>query len=362
MADLYAAIMAGGSGTRFWPASRRDTPKQLLTIFGPQTLLSAAVQRLRPTVGPTHTYIATGASLAAQVRALCPDLPGGNVLGEPVARDSSGAIVLAAAAVQARDPDATLAICTADHVIEPAEEFQRALRSAARTAEREHALATFGIPPTRPETGYGYLHRGESLARHGDPDAVTAHRCAAFVEKPDAATAQHYLDSGEYLWNSGMFVLPLPVLREALAAHLPAHRAALDALAAAFAGGGLEMVLSQVFEGLPRISFDFGVMEKADRVIVCEAPFAWDDVGAWPAVARVHGTDGDGNTASGPVVLHDSRGTIGMSDGPLVAGFGLTDHLVVAWRGAVLVCPKDRAPDLKHLLARLEADGHSDLL
>ncbi|MHC5022199.1 MAG: mannose-1-phosphate guanylyltransferase, partial [Planctomycetota bacterium] len=338
-----------------------DTPKQLLTIFGEQTLLSAAVHRLRPTVDGDATFIATGAHLAARVRELCPDLPAGNVLGEPVPRDSSGAIVLAAAAVQARDPDATLAICTADHLIAPAEEFQRALRTAAATAEREQALATFGITPDRPETGYGYLRRGEPVAPSG-ADGVAAWRCAAFVEKPDRATAEQYLASGEYLWNSGMFVLPLPVLREALAAHLPAHRAALDALAAGFAGGGLEMVLSQVFEGLPKISFDYGVMEKAERVVLCEAPFSWDDVGAWPALARVHGADDDGNTSTGPVVLHESAGSIGVSDGPLVAGFGLEDHLVVAWGGAVLVCPLDRAADLKALLARLEADGHGATL
>ncbi len=360
--NLYAAIMAGGSGTRFWPASRRTTPKQLLTIFGEQTLLSAAVMRLRPTVGAASTYIATGAHLADRIRTLCPDLPPGNVLGEPVPRDSSGAIVLAAAAVQARDPGATLAICTADHLIQPAEEFQRALRSAARTAEQEQALATFGITPDRPETGYGYLQRGEVVDTPADADSVNIWRCAAFVEKPDRATAEQYVASGDYLWNSGMFVLPLPVLRKELAAHMPAHRAALDALAAAFAGGGVEMVLSQVFEGLPKISFDYGVMEKAERVILCEAPFSWDDVGAWPAMARVHGTDDAGNTTTGPVVLHDSAGTIGVSDGPLIAGFGLQDHLVVAWGGTVLVCPKDRANELKQLLARLEADGHSDAL
>lgn len=361
MPTLWAAILAGGAGTRFWPASRRDRPKQLLTLFGPQTLLAAAVARVQPLVPPARILVATGAGLADAVRAACPAIPAANVLGEPVPRDSAGAIVLAAAAVQARDPDATLAVCTADHLIAPADTFQAALLSLQRVAEAQRALGTFGITPTQPETGYGYLRLGEPVAWIDDarPSAWTVRQ---FAEKPDRATAERYCAAGDYRWNSGMFVFPLPVLREALARHLPAHAAALSALAAGFAGGGLEMLLGQVFKGLPRISIDYGLMEKTERVVAGAAPFEWDDVGAWPAVARVHAPDAEGNVALGDCVLEDCREVLAVSDGPLVAGLGLRDALVVAWGGAVLVCPRDRAADLKRLIERLKADGREDVL
>lgn len=358
-ATLWAAILAGGAGTRFWPASRRHRPKQLLTLFGPDTLLAAAVERLQPLVPPARILVATGADLAPAVRAACPSLPAANVLGEPVPRDSAGAVVLAAAAVQARDPDATLAICTADHRIDPAEAFRSALASLQQVAEREQALGTFAVAPTHPETGYGYLRLGAPVGAAGG-----AWRVDEFVEKPDRATAERYVADGRYRWNSGMFVFPLPALRAALATHLPAHAAALQSLAAAFAGGGEALVLHQVFRGLPRVSIDYGLMEKekAGRVVAGAAPFAWDDVGAWPAVARVHPADGDGNVTLGDAVLEDCRDVLAVSDGPLVAGFGLRDLLVVVWDGALLVCPRDRAADLKRLIERLRAEGREEFL
>ena len=360
MPTLWAAIMAGGAGTRFWPASRRDRPKQLLTLFGPETLLAAAVARLQPLVPPARILVATGAGLANAVRAACPGIPAANVLGEPVPRDSAGAIVLAAAAVQARDPEATLAVCTADHLIRPAAAFQSALAALQRVTERERALGTFAIAPTHPETGYGYLRLGQPIA--SSSGAPSAWRVAAFVEKPDRATAEQYLAAGDYRWNSGMFCFPLPVLREALARHLPAHASALPALAAGFAGGGADMVLDQVFRGLPKISIDYGLMEKAGHVVAGAAPFEWDDVGAWPAMSRVHPADAAGNVSVGDAILEDCRDVLAVTDGPLVAGLGLRDALVVAWGGAVLVCPRDRAADLKRLIERLKADGREDVL
>ncbi|MCI0340234.1 MAG: mannose-1-phosphate guanyltransferase [Planctomycetales bacterium] len=356
MPRLYALVLAGGAGTRFWPASRRSRPKQILRIFGAETLLAAAIGRLHGLVAPSDTFVATGVEIRDSVAAECPGIPPGNILVEPVARDTAGAVALGAAAVLARDPEGTLLVTPADHLISPASEFLRTVRAAQGAAEKHALLATIGVPPIRPETGYGYLRRGDAL---GASDGIRIHRAAAFVEKPDPARAEEMVRDG-CLWNAGIFVLPLGALREAFARLLPAHAAALESLAAARAsGGGFTMVLDQVFKGLPKISLDYGVMEKAGNVAVAEASFSWDDVGSWLALGRVLPRDAAGNVPRGPVVLHESSGSTAVSDGPLVALFGVRDHLVVAAGDAVLVCPLDRAADLKALIARLEAEGRS---
>ncbi|MGY1775247.1 mannose-1-phosphate guanylyltransferase [Geodermatophilus sp. SYSU D00804] len=355
----HAVVMAGGSGTRLWPLSRAARPKQLLDVLQdgdgpPHSLLAEAFTRLEAVLPAERIWVCTAARYGAQVRAALPRLRPDRLVLEPVARDTANAVGLAAALVAEADPDAELAVVSADHVIRPVERFAATLTTAfdAVTA-RPRALVTLGITPTAPATGFGYVRRGPATAVPGVAEA------AAFKEKPDRATAEAYLASGEYLWNSGMFVWRARTVLDALADHLPTSAEGLARIVAAPAGAERDAVLAEVFPTLPKTSVDYAVLEPAatepGRVLVADLDVEWLDVGSWPALAQTLAA-ADGNAVGGLAVTLDSAGNIVFSDDPehLVALVGVRDSVVVATADVTMVCPVSDAERVKQLLSAVE--------
>ena len=356
----HAVIMAGGSGTRLWPLSRAARPKQLLDVLddgtggGAHSLLAEAFSRLEAVLPADRIWVCTAARYGEQVRAALPRLRADRLVLEPVARDTANAVGLAAALVADVDPDAELAVVSADHVIRPAERFATALLTAFDAlAARPRALVTLGIRPTSAATGFGYVRRG------GPAEVAGVAEVAAFVEKPDRATAEGYLASGEYLWNSGMFVWRARTVLDALAEHLPESAAGLGRVVAAPAGPRRDAVLAEVFPTLPKISVDYAVLEPAarepGRVLVADLDVDWLDVGSWPALAQT--LEGqEGNAVRGMAVTVDAAGNIVFSDDPghLVALVGLRDSVVVHTADVTMICPVADAERVKQLLGEVE--------
>ena len=360
----HAVVMAGGSGTRLWPLSRGGRPKQLLDVVagedgGAHSLLAEAFARLETVLPADRIWVCTAARYGEQVRAALPRLRPDRLVLEPVARDTANAVGLTAALVADVDPDAELAVVSADHVIRPVERFAATLTTAYDVlAARPRSLVTLGIRPTAAATGFGYVQRGAATEVPGVAEA------ASFREKPDRATAEAYLASGEYLWNSGMFVWRASTVLEALAEHLPDTAEGLRRITAAPAGPEREAVLSEVFPTLPRISVDYAVLEPAaaepGRVLVADLDVDWLDVGSWPSLAALLPVDGDGNAVRGPSLVVDSRRNIVLNDDPdhLVATVGLEDCIVVHTRDVTMVCPvadAQRVKELAEVVARRHA-------
>ena len=356
----HAVIMAGGSGTRLWPLSRAARPKQLLEVIpgegaADRSLLLEAFERVRHVVPAESIWVCTAAQYADQVRSALPDLGPERLILEPAPRDTANAVGLSATLVAEVDPDAELAVVSADHVIRPVERFAAVLeRAFDALSARPEALVTLGVTPTAPATGFGYVERGAATEVPGVAEV------GSFREKPDLATAQQYLDSGNYLWNSGMFVWRAETVLAALADHLPDTAAALRRIVAAPAGPERDAVLAEVFPTLPKISVDYALMEPASaqpgRVLVVDLDAEWLDVGSWPALGQLLEGDGNGNAVRGPSVLLDGAGNIVVNDDPehLLALVGVRDSVVVHTADATLVCPRGDAERVKELLAAVE--------
>lgn len=356
----HAFVLAGGRGTRFWPLSVRRRPKQLLALTAEaSSLLQLTTDRLQPLIPPDRQWVITSADLADAVRAELPRLPASQVLGEPMGRNTAPAVALAAALLLERGEDAVFFVLPSDHVIGPREVFQNALRDAADLARREAVLVTFGIVPTRAETGYGYIETGDPLA-----DATPARRVARFREKPDRATAEDYLASGRHLWNSGMFAWRASVVADGLERHAPGLLGPLRALARSVAAGttGFAAALEQAYEALPSISIDYALMERADNAVVLPAAFQWNDVGHWLALRELNVPDAAGNAGRGRVVAIDAHDNIVHGEGRLTALLGVRDLVVVTTDRVTMVCPAERAQDVKLLLDRVEAEGLEEFL
>ncbi len=357
----HAVIMAGGSGTRLWPLSRAQRPKQLLDVVadddgGAHSLLEEAFTRLEAVLPAEQIWVCTAARYADMVRAALPRLRADRLVLEPMARDTANAVGLTAALVADVDPDAELAVVSADHVIRPVERFVAALTTAYDLlGVRPRALVTLGVTPTSPATGFGYVQKGAPTEVAGAAEA------ASFREKPDRETAEAYLASGEYVWNSGMFVWRAQTVLDALADHLPESAKGLARIVAAPAGPERDAVLAEVFPTLPKISVDYAVLEPAaaepGRVAVVDLDVEWLDVGSWPALAGTLETDAEGNAARGLRVLLDSSGNVVLSDDPdhLVALLGVRNCVVVHTADVTMVCPVSDAERVKQLLAEVEA-------
>ena len=361
---IHPVIMAGGSGTRFWPLSRKDRPKQFLSLAGDAPLLAATVARLPPLAKVDRTYVVCGPRHAAAARRMLPGLPKDHFIVEPCARNTAPCVGLAALHVAARDPQGVMAMLPADHHIARPAAFRDALAAGAQLAERG-AIATIGIRPSRPETGYGYLKVGPRLAARGKKGKprLQAFKVERFVEKPDARTAARYLADGGYLWNSGIFVFRADVILEEIRRAMPVLGEQLEEIGAALGTPAYARTLRRVFPECPSISIDFGVMEKSDRIAVVPADFGWSDVGSFAALPDVRATDATGNVAEGDAIVIDGRNNIVLAtDGRPVAVVGLDDVVVVDAGDAVLVCRRDRAQDVRKAVEELTRRGRDEVL
>lgn len=348
---LYAVILAGGRGERFWPWSRADRPKQLLPIISKRTMLEETIARIGPLVPTERVRIVTGAALAEPIRRVAGDLADEQVWVEPRAKNTAPAIGLAAALLAAVDDEASMVLLPADHHMPDAAAFCRAIAYADRVARESRALVTFGIKPERAETGYGYIQVAEQLGREA---GIQHHRVARFVEKPDRATAQSYLAQGGYLWNSGIFVWRVRDILDALGRYEPAVAAPLAALTEAARRGAAQAAIEAYFEVARAAPIDTAVMEKHDRVLVVRSAMPWDDVGAWSALDRVLEADTRGNVARGTLLDLDARNNIVLSESGVVALIGVEDLVVVQSGDAVLVCARERAQDVKEIVNQLK--------
>ncbi|HYC71152.1 MAG TPA: sugar phosphate nucleotidyltransferase [Opitutaceae bacterium] len=354
MSERFAVIMAGGRGERFWPQSRQERPKHLLPIVGDRPMLAQTVERVTGAVPAANVIVITTQAQLAGVRAACPQLPAGNIVAEPVGRDTAAATGLATLLVKERAPGAAFAMLPSDHVIHDVPEYQSLLGAAFAAAESADLLVTIGVRPDRPETGFGYIHQGAPWREIAGRRVLAVRR---FVEKPDLATAEHYVASGEYLWNAGMFVWRVPVVEAAFQAHAPDLAESLARIGAAARRDGWAAALAAGYPGLKKISVDYALMEKSTNVVVLPATFDWDDVGSWPAVANHFPKDAAGNVLRGAAMVEAGRNNIVVSaDGHLTAVVGADDLVVVHTPDATLVCPRHRAQDIKALLKRLAED------
>ncbi len=355
---LHVVIMAGGSGTRFWPASRRATPKQLLRLAGQRSMIQQTVDRLGDLADPDRVLVVTNQNQVESIRAQLPELPATSIIGEPCKRDTAPCIGLAARLIEQRDPRGTMVVMPADHVIRPPDVFQDAVRFASGLVEpHPQRLVTFGIKPTYAAEVYGYIERAAALPSADTPSMI-AYKVAQFREKPDAHTAAHYLESGNFYWNSGIFVWRVDTILEALADHQPEMAGRLKQIARAWGTPDQAETLRQEFSAIRGVSIDYAVMEHAREVVVVEAPYEWDDVGSWQALSRLRGVDDANNTIVGKHIGVNTQGTIvsGQQD-HLIVTVGLSDCIVVHTSDATLVASKHQEESIREVVKLLEEKG-----
>ncbi|MBV9120589.1 MAG: NTP transferase domain-containing protein [Chloroflexi bacterium] len=352
---MFVVILAGGSGTRLWPRSRRDRPKHLLDLVSDRSLLQETYDRVTSSVPPTRVLVVTEQSHAGAIREQLPELPGENFLVEPTRRGTGPAIGWAATHVHHRDPEAVMAVFPSDHVIVDRAEFRAVLEDAGEVAAASSALLTFGIEPSEPSSEFGYIHRGPL---HSNVKGRLVYRVESFKEKPNAQVAREFLESGEYYWNSGMFCWQAKVILAEIALYMPVLSQGLETIRAAIGHAEEQETLLRVYPGLPKDTIDYGVLEKSGQVLVMPAKIGWSDVGTWSALREVLAGGGDGNVSlgGGEVLSIDTRDTLVAAGGRLVATLGVRDLIIVDSGSALLVCHKDRAGDVKKIVERLEAE------
>jgi mannose-1-phosphate guanylyltransferase len=350
--SLYVLILAGGSGERFWPLSRRSRPKQLLSLFSTTTLLEETLSRLEGLVERDHILILTNQEQEPVVRALAAALPPGNIVAEPAKRDTAAAIALGAGWVSLRDPTAIMIVLPADHLIKDRGAFQATLRTAVTAAQETGELVTIGIKPTWACPGFGYIEQGERVHLGNDKGGQPVFDVVNFREKPNPELAEQFLRQGNFRWNAGMFIWPLAAILAALQRHTPPLANFVEAL---HAGGDFATIVAERFPELPKISIDYAIMEKADRVLVVEAGFDWDDVGSWTAVAKYLRQDGDENASnSEALTIQDAAGNIIYTTRKgQIALMGVRDLIIVQTDDALLVAHKSESEKIKQLVGKV---------
>lgn len=349
---VYAVIMAGGKGTRFWPKSTEAKPKQFLNLFGEKTMLQNTVERISDYIPLERNIIVTNEQYRSLVEEQLPELPEKNIIGEPVGRDTAPCIAVAAALLEEKDPDATMVVLPADHYIQDREQFISILQTATSQAETDKNLVTIGIRPTRPETGYGYIqfNKGESREVEGNP----VHEVKNFTEKPEPDKARDFLESGEYLWNSGMFIWKASTILKQVKQHLPDIHQHVKKLKKNM-GEDQQASINTFYHNCPSISIDYGVMEKADTVYVIPGSFGWNDVGSWNAVHELEEKDRNGNAVNADLaLLHNAHDNYVFSESDRVISLvGIEQVAVVETEKAILVCDLNQAQGVKDIVNAL---------
>ncbi|MEW4488051.1 mannose-1-phosphate guanylyltransferase [Thalassoglobus sp. JC818] len=354
---LHAVIMAGGSGTRFWPLSRRLSPKQFLTLGRNRSLIQSVFDRCQPMISAERFWVVTNQQLTTTTQQHLPEIPEAQIIAEPCGRNTAPCIGLAAMLIEAVDPDATMLVMPADHVIQDHQEFQNAISTAEEALqENPEQLVLFGIPPVSPETGYGYIEVSKS-------DSQPLHQVVGFREKPDLETAQHYLQQGRFLWNSGIFIWRASTILAAIRTHQPEIGRLLDELRSQIGTGNWNEALQQTFPLMPSVSIDYAVLEHEKKLSVVEAKFDWDDVGSWEAMSRLNPQDEVRNTAVGQTCIVDSNDCIIHSSGEqVVTLLGMQNCIVVHTPDATLVADRSDQNAIRELVKRLEEQGYDRVL
>ncbi|MFA7461756.1 MAG: mannose-1-phosphate guanylyltransferase [Anaerovoracaceae bacterium] len=354
--SLFAIIMAGGKGTRFWPESRQSKPKQFLALTGDKTLIEQTADRILPVVPPENILTVTDIAYRELVRRLLPWIPVRNVLAEPVGRNTAPCIGLAALHVRKKDPEAVMLVLPADHLIFEEEDFRSTLLYAADLARRTKGLVTIGIRPTAPETGYGYIEKGTPI------DGDKAFSVLSFREKPDLETALSFLESNAFFWNSGMFAWKVSAIMEAIERYLPDLHERLLVLEKYLDTPDEERVLREVYEAVTPISIDYGVMEKADNVLMVTGNFRWNDLGSWDALADIYPRDENDIGGRGLVITVDSTNSLVLGKDKLIALVGIKDLVVVESDNAILVMKRGRSQDVRKIVKQLENKSMKEYL
>lgn len=357
---LHAVVMAGGSGTRFWPRSRERHPKQFLPLVGSESMLRDTFDRVAEWIPAERTWIVTNRNHATETARQLPEVPASNILQEPCGRNTAPCVGLAALQIAARDLDGVMLVMPADHLIRPPAVFRQAVNNAVAIVSREPgSLVLFGIRPQTPSVSFGYIERGQPLP----DDTAGVFRVASFREKPDSATAEQFLVDGRFFWNSGIFVWKAATILRAIERFEPSIYERLDRLKPAVGTAGWDTALAAEFPAMKAISIDYAVLERAEDVYVLEAPFEWDDVGSWQALSRLRGTDAQGNTIVGPFCGIDNHGcTVWTTSDHLVATIGLSDCVVVHTLDATLIARKDDEQGLRKLIQILRERGDERFL
>lgn len=353
--ELYAVIMAGGVGSRFWPRSKEKKPKQLIRIVGENTMIQDTVKRLEGLVKKENILVITNKIQKLRVIEQLPELPQENIIDEPFGKNTAACIGLASVLVGSKSKDAVMMILPSDHLIKDDVKFREILKNAADFAYSSRGLVTIGITPTRPETGYGYIQFDEKN-RSGN-----VYKVLTFAEKPNISTARRFLESGDFLWNSGMFVWRADAIKDEIKTHLPDLHEGLEVLNKFAGTDEFEKNLIQVYGQLKSLSIDYGVMEKSDKVYVTKADFYWNDLGNWEAVYEISEKNEDGNSLIGDAYTDNTFGSYIFSPRKFTAVIGLENVIVINTNEALLVCHRNNAQDVKQVVEYLKLNKRTDL-
>ncbi len=353
---IYAVIMAGGVGSRFWPRSKSKKPKQLLKIFGDNTLIQNTVARLNGLVENDHIFVITNKDQVKQIKKQIPHIPEENIIAEPFGKNTAACIGLGAVLVEHRDKDAVMLTLPADHLILDVESFQNTLKKAAEFAYDSKGLVTIGITPTRPETGYGYIQYID------EPLKENIYKVRTFAEKPNLSTAKRFLESGDFLWNSGMFIWRVDTIKSEIKIHLPDLYEGLVELSKGVGKDNFDETLTNVYGQLRNISIDYGVMEKSKNVYLTKADFNWSDVGSWEEVYQLSEKDDLGNAKVGKVYTDKTYSSYIYSPKKFTALIGVENLIVINTKNALLVCNRENAQDVKKVVDYLKMHKETDLL
>jgi mannose-1-phosphate guanylyltransferase len=349
---ITGVIMAGGKGERFWPKSRIKMPKQFLKLYGDKTMIQQTVDRLKRLMPIENIFVVTNIDHAGLISDQVSELPTENILIEPMGKNTAACIGLAAIHTERLDRDSIMVVVPSDHVIKDEETYLGVLKTAIEKAKSGNNLVTIGIKPQHPETGYGYINFKKITNEIINNNPV--HKVARFVEKPDYDTAVKYVESGDYLWNSGMFIWKTSTILNAIKEYMPQLYSALNVIKENFDSDELEKILYEEYSRLESISIDYGIMEKAKNVYVVPGDFGWDDVGSWTSIERLYEKDDNGNVIKGNVVSVDTKKCIITGSDKLIATLGIEDVIIVDTEDALLICSKDKAQNVKEVLQELK--------